>query len=212
MNTVISHIENKQHVIWDWNGTLLGDIDHILRITNRLLKEEGLSPITLEKYKAIFGFPVIDYYAKIGFNTDRAKFLDLCERFNQHFVEGLHTCELWPGAKETLAEIKRLGKVQSVLSASEQNILQHQMQHYSLEAFFDHVHGIADKAAGSKVDRGHELMKKAGIAPEDTVMIGDTDHDLEVGHALGIEVILVDHGHQHADRLRKIHHKVLKLI
>jgi phosphoglycolate phosphatase len=199
-------------VIWDWNGTLLCDVDHAVQITNKLLLEENLPPTTVKNYKEIFSFPVIDYYRRLGFDVTKDKFLDLCERFNHHFVAGVQSCGLQPGTEEVLAEIKKSGKIQSVLSASEQNILNHQMKLFGLEKYFDYVTGIADKAAGSKVARGHELMKKAGIPSADTIMIGDTDHDLEVGNALGIEVILVENGHQCETRLRKAHHTVLKLI
>lgn len=212
MLNLLPHIENKKHVIWDWNGTLLLDIDHAVSITNRLLSEEGLPPITVEKYKALFRFPVIEYYREIGFKTDPEKFLQICERFNQHFVDGVHTCQMWPGAVDTLTHVKKSGRMQSVLSASEQNILNHQMKHFSLEHLFDHVTGIADKAAGSKVQRGHELMKKAGVATKDTIMIGDTDHDLEVAQALEIDVVLVDHGHQEITRLKRVHNKIIKMF
>ncbi|MGE0529343.1 MAG: HAD hydrolase-like protein [Bdellovibrionales bacterium] len=42
--------------------------------------------------------------------------------------------------------------------------------------------------------------------------MGDTDHDLEVAQALGIDVTLVEHGHQCPTRLRDIHHCVLKVL
>jgi len=212
MRSVLPYLRKKSHVIWDWNGTLLRDIEHAVQVTNRLLKEENLPTTNVETYLNIFGFPVIDYYRRLGFNVAPEKFKDLCERFNSHFVAGVLECGLWPGAVDTLAAVKREGKTQSVLSASEQGILEHQMKIFELNQYFDHVTGIADKAAGSKVARGHELMEKAGVAASDTIMIGDTDHDLEVGEALGIDVILVEHGHQHPERLRRVHDKVLKLI
>lgn len=207
-----SHLKEKKHVIWDWNGTLLLDIDHAVSTTNRLLREENLPPVTLERYKQIFRFPVIEYYRDLGFDTSPAKFNDICERFTRHFIDGVGSCTLWPGADKTLAFVKNSGKVQSVLSASEQNVLNYQMKLFGLEKFFDYVHGLAEKTAGSKVDRGHELMKKAGIPAQHTIMIGDTDHDLEVAEALGIHLILVEHGHQCATHLRKVHHTVLKIF
>lgn len=212
MQNLLPHLTGKKHVIWDWNGTLLLDIEHAVAITNRLLSEEGLKPITVDDYKRIFHFPVIEYYRKIGFDTSPEKFLDICERFNRHFVEGVHECDLWPGAVDTLAFVKSSGRMQSVLSASEQNILNHQMKHFALEHLFDHVTGIADKAAGSKIGRGHELMERAGIPPAETLMIGDTDHDVEVAQALGIDLVLVEHGHQHISRLREAHPHIIKIF
>lgn len=212
LNSLFTHLENKDHVIWDWNGTLLSDIDHAVRTVNRLLSEEQLPTTTVSQYKAIFGFPVLDYYKKLGFNTQPEYFLDLCDRFNRYFYEGIHTLNLWPGARELLAEVKAAGKRQSVLSASEHHMLVHSLKHFDVSHLFDHVFGIFDKTAASKVERGLELIRTAGLPPEKTVLIGDTDHDLEVGKAMGIDVILVEHGHQCVTRLREVHHTVVKVL
>lgn len=212
MQIIHSYLATKRHVIWDWNGTLLGDIDHAVRTVNRMLSEESLPEITLEDYKKVFGFPVIKYYQKLGFKTSPEYFQVLCERFNEYFLEGLPGCSLWPGAREALMQIKAEGKMQSILSASEQNILNGALKHFAIEAYFDHTYGIADKLAGSKIERGRELLEKAQTPLAQTVLIGDTDHDLEVGEALGIDVILVGHGHQCPTRLKAIHHTVIDVL
>jgi phosphoglycolate phosphatase len=212
MKALHPYLETKKHIIWDWNGTLLRDIEHAVRTTNRLLKEENLPPMNVDRYKQIFRFPVIDYYRDLGFDTSPEKFLEICERFNRYFLEGVEACGLWPGADQTLAHVKKSGKVQSILSASEQTVLNQQVKLFVLEHYFDHVAGLPDKSAGSKVDQGHRLMEKVGIPAQHTLMIGDTDHDLEVAKALGIDIILVEHGHQCEKHLRRIHHTVLKIF
>lgn len=212
MHTLHDHFAPKKHVIWDWNGTLLQDLEHAVNIINTMLAEEKLPATTLEQYKKQFGFPVLEYYRVLGFSTEPTYYHELCERFNDYFMAGVPNLDLWPGARETLARVKSTGKLQSILSASEQNLLNWQVKHFGLEHLFDHVTGIDDKKAGSKIDRGHQLMKISGVPPEDTVMIGDTDHDQEVAEALGIDLILVEHGHQCATRLRAIHHTVLKIF
>lgn len=212
MKALHPHLENKSHVIWDWNGTLLSDVQHAVNAVNRLLQEENLKTTTVEQYKKIFGFPVIEYYERLGFDTSPAKFTELCERFNAYFHDDLHTCALWPGARETLEHVVKSGKTQSLLSASEHNLLLGSVKLFDLENVFHHVVGIADKKAGSKVARGRELIARVNLPLEKTILIGDTDHDLEVGEALGIEVILVDHGHQCLTRLKPKHPRVLKVI
>lgn len=212
MEALHPHLETKRHVIWDWNGTLVRDVELAVKTTNRLLSEENLPPMTMEYYKKTFRFPVISYYRDLGFDTSPAKFTELCERFNQYFHSDMESCGLWPGARETLAHVKSKGKMQSVLSASEQNLLRLQVKMFSLESFFDHVTGVQDKSASSKIARGHQLMQAADVLPEHTILIGDTDHDLEVGQALGVDVVLVEHGHQCPTRLREVHHTVLKIF
>ena len=45
-------------VIWDWNGTLLDDVDVCVASVNRLLTRRNLEPMTVERYHRIFTFPV----------------------------------------------------------------------------------------------------------------------------------------------------------
>lgn len=212
MTEISKHIQNKTHVIWDWNGTLLDDIEHAVSVVNILLQEQGLNPTNVEHYRKIFGFPVIEYYKRLGFDTSPKVFAEMCERFNELFHANIDRLDLWPGAREVLAEVKDMGKVQSILSASEQNMLNHSVKVLNVGHFFDYVMGIADKMAGSKIEFGHRLMAKAGVPAEECVMIGDTDHDLEVAQALGIDMILVEHGHQCPTRLREVHHTVVKVL
>ncbi len=42
MSPLHPHLKDKRHVIWDWNGTLLADVEHAVRVVNKLLSEENL--------------------------------------------------------------------------------------------------------------------------------------------------------------------------
>lgn len=209
MLSLAEHLIPYEHVIWDWNGTLLQDLDHAVTTVNHLLKKRHLPLLTESSYKEKFHFPIRSYYNLLGFDLNKESFEDLCEEFVDLFMRGVFDCPLVPGARELLEKIKSLGKVQSILSASDQDSLQRMIQHFSLGTQLDHVFGIADKFAASKVYRGLELIKISNISPQKTVLVGDTDHDLEVAQALGVHVILVSHGHQDAEKLRKLHHTVV---
>ena len=50
-----------RHIIWDWNGTLLDDVDAALNAINRMLQARGLPTLGLTRYRDIFGFPVRDF-------------------------------------------------------------------------------------------------------------------------------------------------------
>ena len=61
-------------IIWDWNGTLLDDLDLSLESVNILLEERNLPALSVEKYKDIFCFPIVDYYVKAGFDFEKEAF------------------------------------------------------------------------------------------------------------------------------------------
>ena len=59
-------------VIWDWNGTLLDDLQLCLRLLNEMLEEDGCpNRYDLAAYREIFGFPVVDYYRRAYAGTAR---------------------------------------------------------------------------------------------------------------------------------------------
>jgi phosphoglycolate phosphatase len=211
MQRLFDLLQDKEHVIWDWNGTLLSDVQHAVATINLLLAPRGLPLMDVERYRKTFGFPIRRYYETLGFDLQSEPLAGLCDSFVEAFMSKVDECPLAPGSRELLQLVKRAGKTQSVLSATDQPNLQRMVASFGLEPYFDFVFGIADKLAAGKLSRGHDLMRASGIAPADTILIGDTDHDLEVGQALGVTVLLVTHGHQSTERLRNIHHNVVDI-
>ncbi|MGO4754048.1 HAD family hydrolase, partial [Streptomyces sp. 2MCAF27] len=53
------------HIVWDWNGTLLHDVDVMLAAVNASCAEVGLPPLTLERYRDLFCVPVPRFYARL---------------------------------------------------------------------------------------------------------------------------------------------------
>ena len=66
-----------QHIIWDWNGTLLNDGWLFVDVMNSILLNRKMKTITLEKYRQIFGFPVKEYYINLGFDLEKEPF-EIC--------------------------------------------------------------------------------------------------------------------------------------
>ena len=60
---------------------------------------------------------------------------------------------------------------------------------------------LTDFYGRSKVQRGLAWLAASGLEKENAVMVGDTDHDLEVANALGIRCVLFSGGHQPREKL-----------
>jgi len=203
-------ISGRRHVIWDWNGTLLNDVDHAVRVMNSILSEHHLDLIDKKRYRQIFDFPVIRYYEQLGFNFHKESFESLCHKFVDRFMDGVQNLPLIPEVKTVLTQLHAENTVQSVLSATDQVNLDAMIQHFELGSIFKYVYGIDNKFAGSKIERGHQLIEVCQIDKEETVIIGDTLHDLEVAEALGIHAVLISHGHQCHTRLKAKHNQVIE--
>jgi phosphoglycolate phosphatase len=101
-----------------------------------------------------------------------------------------------------LGRVRDRGQAQSILSAAHQGPLLEQVAHFGIASRFDRVFGLSDHYATSKLERGRELIAASGVAPGETLLVGDTEHDFAVGEALGVSVLLVADGHQEYSRLR----------
>jgi phosphoglycolate phosphatase len=189
------------HVIWDWNGTLLADVDHAIEVMNRMLDERGMPTLDRERYTSVFDFPVRRYYDALGFDYAQETFESLCHRFMERFMAGASRLRLFPRMEAAVRDLKRRGFVQSILSATEQETLETMIGDFGLRDVFMRVFGIPNRLAASKLERGRELLHVSRIEPACTVLVGDTLHDLEVANELGTHLVLVDHGHHSRLRL-----------
>ena len=75
-------------IVWDWNGTLLDDVDLCFSCINRLLVNHELQPLsTLNQYREVFTFPIEDYYKRVGFNFDKIPFSILAHEYMEDYQE-----------------------------------------------------------------------------------------------------------------------------
>jgi phosphoglycolate phosphatase len=204
MRNLAAELRGKAHVIWDWNGTLLDDVRVCVEVIGEILAVHGKDPLGLDDYLKVFRFPVREYYRAIGFDFEQTSFETLTQQFVRGYAARLMDCSLFEGCRELLAELRAAGIGCSVLSAAHERQLNELLAYHGIAGFFDEIFGIQDFYAASKIDRGHQLIHKLearGIHRASIVLVGDTDHDAEVGHALGVDVILLSGGHQCPTRL-----------
>lgn len=197
-----------RQIIWDFNGTLIDDADLCVRAVNPLLVEHGLPEIDVHRYRESFRFPVADYYADIGFRVTPEEFSEMSHRFNEAYQADWDNARVFEGTSKLLGDLKEAGKTLAVLSAAWQPDLIKGLQRFDLHDFFEHVFGLENRLAACKIQRGRELLTKSGVSASESVLLGDTLHDLEVGEALGVSVILLTDGHMSEERLRAKHAKV----
>jgi phosphoglycolate phosphatase len=190
-------------IIWDWNGTLLDDAEVCREAINKMLKARNLLELTLEKYRSVFTFPVIEYYKEVGFDFSREEWEPVAMEFINLYLNALPTCGLTPFATHTLERFKQNGYRQAIISAMQHDALLKSVSELGIYEYFDFIGGIGDHYGGGKIDNARNYFNQAGLNPEKITLIGDTIHDSEVAAELQCKCILVATGHQSYQRLLK---------
>lgn len=201
-----------RHIIWDWNGTLLDDLDYCLRVMNDILRRRGLPELDRERYHAVFDFPVRDYYARLGFDWTRDSFEALSVEFITGYDAHRLECPLHADSRRMLAAVKAAGLTQSILSAYRHETLVEIVDHFGLIPYFAHLSGLDNIYARSKAELGRAQLARLGLPPGEILLIGDTVHDLEVAREIGVDCVLVATGHHPAEKLWRHHDRVLDTL
>lgn len=190
-----------KYLIWDWNGTLFNDVELGVSIINNIIKNNGLQPLTYDRYRDIFTFPVSDYYKEAGFDFSKTSFEILGKQFMDGYESRKYEYDLYEGARDVLSFVQKNGSKQSVLSAYKHDTLLEILTHYNIIEYFDKVQGLDNIYAGSKEHLGIELRKHIPFKKDEVLFIGDTLHDADVAKAMEVECVLISKGHQSPEKL-----------
>ncbi len=201
-----------RHVVWDWNGTLWDDTALCIDIMNDLLRERALPALNKERYQAIFDFPVIKYYERLGFDFSTESFAVVGAEFIRRYELRRTEAALHPATRETLGQLAERKLHQSVLSAYRHDTLETLLVSSGIRSFFMGVLGSDNVYAEGKIEQGRRWIKHLGLPPDEVVLIGDTQHDFEVASAMECRCLLIAAGYHPRSRLEQLGVPVLDQI
>ncbi len=193
-----------KYILWDWNGTLISDIDPVIRAMNKILTKRKLPLLTEETYKEIFDFPVRKYYEKLGFDFSKDSFEELSDAFISNYSLESKNSKMVEHSFEVLTYLQEHGFKQCVLSASELGVLQSQVDAFQIGHFFQELIALDNIFADGKIHIGCKWMERSNVDKKEVLMIGDTTHDFEVTRAMGCDCIIFAGGHQDRKRLDQL--------
>lgn len=190
-------------VVWDFNGTLLDDTGISMDAMNTVLAKRGLKLIpSLREFRQVFGFPVKDYYERIGLDFSKEPYEIPADEWVALYSQKMFTAPLMNEARETLELFRAAGIKQIILSASETKRLRKHLEILGIDEYFSEINGADDVYAKGKEDRARLLSKRDDLFP--AALIGDTDHDFESARLSGCTPYLFSGGFMSRERLEPL--------
>ena len=151
-------------IIWDWNGTLLNDVDYCVAVMNKVLEKYKLNSIDVDFYRKVFTFPVEKYYQKLGFDFSVNSFQKVGLEFIDIYNKDIASCTLYRNAIETLSAISSLAIKQVIISAREHDSLLKDIESQDIAHYFDSVVGISDNYASGKLHLFDKVIADYGFS------------------------------------------------
>ncbi len=178
-----------RNVILDWSGTLVDDLPIVMEATNAALARVGRAPMSCEEFRAEFRLPVRAFYDRLfpGLPWEA-----LQEAFHGRFEKVHERVEPLAHAREFLEFLRSAGCRVFLLTSVPDRYLHALMGRVGWGEYFE---GLWTEAL-DKREVIRERVEGLGLLAEETLMVGDKEHDGEAARAMGCWAAVVLTGYQ----------------
>jgi phosphoglycolate phosphatase len=184
-----------RNIIFDWSGTLVDDLPAVWRATNYVLARAGRAEMTLEQFRAEFQLPFTTFYHK---HTPHVPLPQLEDWFHARFQQVQDSVCPLPHAARFI-EFCRARKLRTfLLSTVREDHFQAQWRATGFGDFLERPYlGVWDKRR-----KIHDILAENRLSPDETLFIGDMQHDIETARLGGVHSCAVLTGYNTLADLR----------
>ncbi len=200
----------RRLIVFDWNGTLLSDTIPSWKAANVCLDFYGMTPITLQRYRETFTFPVIHFYKLNGCDVDTVlvKKSEANMIFQNAYESLAAKSRMRAGGRQILTWLHKNNIPAIILSNYLTDKIEWQLKRLGVAQFFEFVSAHDDDGTKilehtTKTGRLADYMKAHGYAAENTVIIGDTMEEPQIGRDLNVASVGLTDGYITERRLRE---------
>ena len=190
-------------LVFDWDGTVVDSAAHIVDSIQAACRDLGLATPSAEQARYIIGLGLTDAMQTLLPELHPKDYPRLAQRYRHHYLLG-DQVKVAPfrGVCEGIVRLNRNGFLLSVATGKSRSGLDRALADTGLQAFF-HASRCADEGfAKPHPEMLLFLMDHLNVAPDRTLMIGDTTHDLEMARNAGVPALAVSYGaHEEAQLL-----------
>ena len=193
-----------QLLVFDWDGTVIDSAGLIVSSIQRACEDLQLPVPSARDSSYVIGLGMQDSMRHLLPDLAERDYPPFMERYRHHFLGRDHEAPLFDGIEPLLAELEHAGHWLAVATGKSRIGLQRSFEQTGIGKRF-HTSGCADESF-SKPNPAMllQVMDALGASPENTLMIGDTSHDLLMAQNAGVAAVAVTYGAHDGAELRAL--------
>lgn len=181
-------------IVFDWDGTLMDSTGLIVQCVQAAARDLGLVTPSENAARHIIGLGLGDALRHALPDLPEDRYEELVERYRHHYLSRDHEVNLFDGAADLIRMLADRGRYLGVATGKSRRGLDRALAHSGLGGYFG-----ATRCADECHSKPHpqmldELMAEFAVPPEQTLMIGDTTHDLLMARNAGVAALGVGYG------------------
>lgn len=188
-------------IVFDWDGTLMDSAAMIVDSVQAAARDLGLEPPSDERARHIIGLGLDAALRYAMPDLPEDHYGDLVDRYRHHYLSRDHQLTLFAGADDLVRTLAGNGFRLGVATGKSRRGLDRALEHSGLGPYF-HATRCADECHSKPHPQMlEELMDEFAVSPGQTLMIGDTTHDLLMARNAGVDALGVSYGAHPVDAL-----------
>lgn len=167
-----------KNLLFDLDGTLTDPMEGITKSVQYALKKKGIIEEDLWNLTKFIGPPLMDSFQKYyGFTEEEAK--QAVVDYREYFAPtGKFENKVYEGIQAMLAALKEQGFTLALATSKPEVFARDILEHFELKQYFDFVGGALLNGRTDKAEVISYVLTSIEAKKEETVMIGDREHDL----------------------------------
>lgn len=184
------------HFCFDLDGTLVDSNKTIFEATAHSLVKLG---IDFNVDEDLFALKIGKHFNDIfeAFNINVPDFDQFIAIYKENYFEQIQYSSLYTGVEETLSELKNRGIKISLLTTKAQDQAERIIDHFNLSKYFNLIMGRRDGIAHKPSPEPLQMIcKEISVDLNNTVIVGDTELDIQCGKNAGSFTCGVSYGYR----------------
>jgi phosphoglycolate phosphatase len=190
-------------LVFDWDGTLIDSAGAIVCCIQSACRDLGLPVPDDARASHVIGLGLQDALAYAVPGLAREDYGRMVERYRKHFLERDATIPLFPGARAMLSGLRDRGHALAIATGKSSAGLERALDHTALAPLFASSRCADQCPPKPAPDMLLELMEELDASEANTLMIGDTLHDLQMAAHAGVPAVAVSYGAHPVEDLRR---------
>ena len=177
-------------LFFDLDGTLTDSGPGILASVAYALRKLGVEPPEPEKLRPFIGPPLLWSFAHFyGFDEEKSR--EGVRLYREYFTAGgMFENSVYPGIPEAMERLRAAGFRLAVATSKPEPFSRQIISHFRLDGYFEAVCGATmDETRTEKADVIRYALATLGAAPEESLMVGDREHDVLGARAAGVSCL-----------------------
>ncbi len=190
----MSELRRFRLVVFDWDGTLIDSTAAIVHALRASAADLGLPVPSRERASHVIGLGLFDAIGIAVPAIEREQLPDFVVRYRHHYFAVDGRLEPFEGVPQLLGELVDAGAWLAVATGKSRAGLDRALEQTGFARHFLTTRCADEGAPKPDPWMLRDICEELGVDPVQTVMVGDTTHDLGMARAAGAGAIAVTYG------------------